>query len=123
YALTLRYGLTHGHACGVTLPRLLRYNAAVHDADCVHPGGAAHVRRGLDRLAQGAGARDAAGLARPGGRVLDACELARYDDLGLRPEEHEQLAAAALAYPRCRDNPRHLDLRILTELLAEPCEP
>lgn len=121
YPLTLSLGLVHGHACGVTLARMLRFNAGVTDQDCALPGGAAQARLVVARIAAAAGFGDdagaAAGLAGRVERFLTECGLATYDEL---PAQHRRIAAAALDYPQFADNPRRADLEILTALLDTP---
>jgi alcohol dehydrogenase class IV len=135
YPLTLRLGLAHGHACGAVLGRLLRYNAAVTERSCRDSRGVAHVRRviadivdAFDDAGDGAGdgAFDGAGdgaVSGVGGvdrRIddfLSRCALPRYDELAV---DHAQVAAAAVRYSRCHNNPRALDARALTDLLSAP---
>ena len=118
YPLTLRLGLAHGHACGVTLGRLLRYNHAVLPGDCADPRGVDQVRRVIDSLAAPLGGSPALAAARVE-RFLVACQLASYDELGV---DHRGVAAEAVTYPRCHDNPRRLDHESLGRLLGEGSE-
>ncbi|WP_033213686.1 iron-containing alcohol dehydrogenase [Kitasatospora phosalacinea] len=115
YALTLRLGLSHGHACGVALGPLLRHNAAVTEADCADPRGTAHVRRLIADLAAPLGGSPAEAAARVEG-FLAGSGLARLDEL---PVSAEEVAADALSYPRCHDNPRRLSHDSLSRLLAD----
>ena len=116
YPLTLRLGLAHGHACGVVLARLLRYNAGVSTRDCADPRGVGHVRSVLADLVEafdGASTVDQAA-----GRVdafLGDCALAPFDDLAV---DHAAIAAEAVGYRRCHNNPRVLDAPTLTRLLS-----
>ncbi|EFL30524.1 conserved hypothetical protein [Streptomyces viridochromogenes DSM 40736] len=118
YPLTLRLGLAHGHACGVTLGRLLRYNHAVPAGDCADPRGTGHVRRVLDALAAPLGGTPARAALRVE-RFITACGLTPYDALDV---DHRSLAAEAVTYPRCHDNPRRLDRESLGRLLGERSE-
>ncbi|HYN96764.1 MAG TPA: iron-containing alcohol dehydrogenase [Pilimelia sp.] len=116
YDLTLRFGLAHGHACGVVLARLLRYNAAITDRDCGDPRGARHVQSVLSEVVDAfAGAADVDHVAHRIDGFLDRCDLARYDDLAA---DHRSVAEQALGYRRCHNNPRALDLSTLTALLS-----
>ncbi|MBE1489807.1 iron-containing alcohol dehydrogenase [Plantactinospora soyae] len=135
YPLTLWLGLAHGHACGVSLPRLLRHNADVTTADCADPRGVRHVRAVVDRIAvalaadavPGTGgtvaARAGTVAARAGAaaarveRLLAGAGLAPLDEL---PVDAHDLAVEALNYPRCHDNPRRLDVPVLRRLLGTP---
>ncbi|MFF8783918.1 iron-containing alcohol dehydrogenase [Streptomyces sp. NPDC015125] len=118
YPLTLRLGLPHGHACGVTLGRLLRYNRAVSPGDCADPRGPDHVHRVLDTLAAPLGGSPDEAAARLE-RFIAACGLTRYDDLAV---DHRAVATDAVSYPRCHDNPRRLDQDSLSRLLGERSE-
>jgi len=111
YPLTLRLGLAHGHACGVSLGRMLLFNSAVRPDDCGDPRGPGHVRAVLGRLAQALGGTAGQAAARVES-FLRACDL---DDL---PLDHRGVAADALSYPRCGDNPRRLDRESLRRLLG-----
>ncbi|MER8224371.1 phosphonoacetaldehyde reductase [Streptomyces sp. NPDC094143] len=118
YPLTLRLGLAHGHACGVTLGRLLRHNHAVPAGDCADPRGTGHVRRVIDFLAEPLGGTPARAALRVE-RFLTGCGLTPYDELDV---DHHAVAAEAVTYPRCHDNPRRLDPVSLGRLLGERSE-
>ncbi|MGC5011105.1 iron-containing alcohol dehydrogenase [Streptosporangium sp. DT93] len=115
YPLTLRHGLDHGHACGVTLGRVLRYNAAVEDGDCADARGAARVRAAIARVTDAAGAGDAPTLARRIESFLASSGLPPVPDL--RPDA-ARVAAEALSYDRAGNNPRRLSIESLTRLLT-----
>jgi len=119
YPLTLRLGLAHGHACGVSLPRLMRYNAAVTAANCVDPRGPDHVGRVIDRIREALGESTVARAAARIEDFLGACGLAHFDDL---PVAADDIATEALSYPRCSDNPRQLTVATLSRLLGTPVE-
>ena len=117
YPLTLRLGLSHGHACGVTFSRMLNHNAAITDVDCHDPRGPQHVRTVLDRVAESLGLASPGQAAERIDRFLAECGLPHLGDL---PITAESLVAEALSYPRCHDNPRRLDGPVLTRLLTSP---
>ena len=107
YPLTLRAGLAHGYACGVTFGRMLRYNADVKEADCADPRGAARVRDVVDRIVAALGAADPADAEKRVDAFLGRNMLATLDEIPYRPD---LLAREALAYPRSADNPRVLSI-------------
>lgn len=115
YPLTLRLGLSHGHACGVTFSRMLHYNTAITDVDCHDPRGPQHVRAVLDRVAESLGQACPDKAAERIDRFLAECGLPHLGDL---PITAESLVAEALSYPRCHDNPRRLDVPALTRALT-----
>jgi alcohol dehydrogenase class IV len=50
YALTIGYGVPHGAAVAMNIATLLRYNAAVTDADCADQRGTGHVRAVIEQI-------------------------------------------------------------------------
>ena len=114
YPLTLRYGLPHGHACGVTLGRVIEYNAAVEVSDCADPRGAKRVRQAVSTVVSAAGATSASDLARRMDEFMLASGLSSSIDL--RADVHS-VAAEALGYDRSRNNPRQVDQDRLVKLL------
>lgn len=113
YPLTLRYGLPHGHACGVTLSRVMRYNAAVSDQDCADPRGPERVSKAISASVAAAGARAVPDLA----SKIDAFVAAHSPTVDLRADA-DTIVSQALSYDRAGNNPRRLDHRTLTKLLA-----
>lgn len=113
YPLTLRYGLPHGHACGVTLSRVLTYNAAVSDQDCTDPRGPERVSKAISASVAAAGARAVPDLA----SKIDAFVAAHSPTIDLRADA-DAIVSQALSYDRAGNNPRRLDHRTLTKLLA-----
>lgn len=117
YPLTLRAGLAHGHACGVSLGRMLRYNAAVEADDCADPRGPARVRETIDRIGAALGGHDVPSAADRVERFVARSGLGTLDDLDV---DTDLVAEEALSYPRCADNPRALTVPDLAKLLASP---
>lgn len=118
YPLTLHYGLAHGHACGLTLAAVLRYNAAV-GADCADPRGPGRVRAAIAEVVRSAGADSVEELA------AKVQALVRSPALPPAPRlrhEASRIATEALAYDRAGNNPRHVDVAALTQLLAGSAE-
>jgi|SRR5919108_5444385 alcohol dehydrogenase class IV len=117
YALTLRYGLAHGHACGVAFGRLADFNAGVTPATCTDPRGAGRVRATVGRIADALGT--VPGRVAPRlDEFLAAVDLPRLADLDV---DYARVAADAASYPRCHDNPASFDGR-LAEILAAPVQ-
>jgi alcohol dehydrogenase class IV len=115
YPLTLRYGLPHGHACGVTLAGMLRYNAAVGAVDCRDPRGPDRVRRAIAGVVTAAGADDVATLAHRVDTFLVAAGLRAGPDLGA---DAAWVVDEALGYDRAGNNPRELDRKKLVQFLT-----
>jgi alcohol dehydrogenase class IV len=115
YPLTARWGVHHGHACGLSLGALLAYNGRVRAEDCQDPRGLDHVRAVVDGVLRGL---DAPTLEtgeefirlvtqRIGLRTFD-----EYDafDLGV-------IAADVVHYDRFRNNPRAMGRAELEQML------
>lgn len=115
YPLTLHAGLAHGHACGVTFGRMLRYNAGVDEADCADPRGSRRVRRVVDRIVAALGAADPADADGRVEKFLRRNGLATFEEVPCQPEV---MAREALTYSRIADNPRALSLTSLTSQLS-----
>lgn len=113
YPITLRYGVAHGHACGLTLSRVLRYNAAVDSQDCADPRGPERVRQAISASVAAAGAAAEPDLA----RKIDRFVAAHSPTVNLRAEA-DAIASQALTYDRAGNNPRRVDRHTLAQLLA-----
>lgn len=115
YPLTARYGIHHGHACGVSVGSLLRFNDQVTPADCQDSRGYDHVRTVLDKIIAALSATDALSAER---RILDLMRR-----LGLRTfEQFEEvdvdlLAEDVIGYDRFGNNPRRMVAEQLVEFL------
>ncbi|MBN6051141.1 iron-containing alcohol dehydrogenase, partial [Nonomuraea sp. RK-328] len=119
YPITLRHGVRHGHACGLTLAPVLRHNAAVTEADCADPRGPERVRAAVAGVVRAAGAADPDDLARRVEAFLAAADLPPVT--GIR-DDADRIAAEALGYDRAASNPRHVDAPTLARLLTTlPC--
>lgn len=117
YPITLRTGLTHGHACGVTFGRMLRYNAEVTDADCADQRGVGRVRRVIANIVGLLGAADPADAELRVTRFLRGNKMATLDEIQC---PLDALVRDALSYPRISDNPRSLTVKSLTDCLGTP---
>lgn len=117
YPLTLRYGIAHGHACGLTFGRLADFNAGVTARDCADPRGADTVRQTLRLIADALSSEPGAIAARLD-RFLGEVGLARLAELDI---DWATVAADAMSYPRSHNNARRFGGR-LTEILTSPVE-
>jgi phosphonoacetaldehyde reductase len=119
YLLTTRFGVPHGHACGLFLGPVLEYNAAVTDADVADARGAGFVQDRIAEILKMIGALDAG----TGRRVLDGLMerlglATRLSRLGVGRRDVADLADAALRSPRLAANPRTLDRKALCDLIT-----
>jgi alcohol dehydrogenase class IV len=115
YPLTLHAGLAHGHACGVTFGRMLRYNADVDESQCADPRGSARVRRVVGRIVDALGATDPADAEKRVEAFLQRNGLATFDEVAC---PLELVVREALTYSRIADNPRALYFTSLTSQLS-----
>jgi alcohol dehydrogenase class IV len=119
YLLTTRFGVPHGHACGVFLGPVLAYNAGVGTADVADPRGVPFVRGRMRELARRLGAPDPATAAYRLEDLLGRLGLAtRLSAFGVTRDDVGALVQAALDSPRLAANPRRLDRAALTDLVA-----
>ena len=58
YPLTIYYGISHGAACGITLPYFLAYNYNVSDKDCLDARGPDFVKKRIEEITRFLGAQD-----------------------------------------------------------------
>ena len=121
YPITLRYGLPHGHACGLTLARILTFNAQVEDTDCEDPRGAQRVRRAISGSVAAAGAGSVDELARRIEVFLEAARLKTLATLSAAagfPAVAAEITDDALGYDRAGNNPRKPDRDKVVRLLT-----
>lgn len=121
YPITLRYGLPHGHACGLTLAQVLRFNARVEDADCEDPRGARRVRQAIAGSVAAADAGSVDELARRIEVFLEAARLTTLATLSATagfPAMATEITDDALGYDRAGNNPRRPDRDKVVRLLT-----
>ena len=108
YQLTMRHGIPHGHAVGLTLGHVGAANAEVTEDDCADPRGPEHTRRRV---------RDAAALLGVEPANLPESVSSLIARLGLPPSlsaagvpsDDVPGLAAAIDPVRSGNNPRRLD--------------
>ncbi len=117
YAFTSTHRIPHGHAVWLTLPDVAQYNAAVTDADCQDPRGAAFVRNRIASIA-----RRIAGEASPAALAAALRDFAAGIGVELNPlrlgvaDRAELRRLLSEANPeRMANNPRALDLDVWME--------
>ena len=93
----------------------MRYNAAVDGATVADCRGAGHVRKVLAEIAAAMNMASAEAAGQWLDSIFSRFGLPRLSDLPISPRD---LAAEALSYGRCYDNPRQVDLERLTVLLS-----
>jgi len=118
YAVTKRYGTSHGMAVALTLGQLLRFNASVSDADCCDPRGAEHVRSRIATLLE---LLEEPSAERGASRIHSLMESVgaptRLRDVGVKNKEAVAWIAAQVNVERLSNNPRKVDRADIERLL------
>ncbi|MGH3937701.1 MAG: phosphonoacetaldehyde reductase [Pseudonocardiaceae bacterium] len=118
YLLTTRFGVPHGHACGVFLRPVLDYNAGVGPADVADPRG---VRFVLARIREITSCLRAAGAGDHPGAIDDLLRGAglsmELTGFGVAVADVDALVDAAMDSPRMTANPRYVPREALRELV------
>jgi alcohol dehydrogenase len=120
YWLTTRYGIPHGAAVAVTLPRILEYNSRLSEVDCMDPRGPEHVRSRFGRILSLLDVNDVAEARQKLEQLiaLVECPVSLYD-LGIVDEEAVLELAARVSAERLANNPRQIPNGRLVELLVD----
>jgi alcohol dehydrogenase class IV len=118
YPLTGCYGIPHGHACALTLPRFFVFNAGVSAADVQDPRGAGFVRARMAELASLVGAATPQAACARLEALLGRLGLeTRLSELGLNGEDRERVIALGFNPDRVGNNPRRLTPQHLRGIL------
>jgi alcohol dehydrogenase class IV len=121
YPLTARYGIRHGHACALSLARVLSFNAGVTAADCLDQRGPEHVRDMVAEICARIGLADAEAAGPLLESLLRRLGLGGLDAFPQVDPGH--VARVVAASERASNNPRRAGVdsvrRILT-LMAAP---
>jgi len=117
YALGARLRLPHGHACAITLPGFLVFNAAANNDDVQDPRGASFVGERVCEVATLLGANTPELAADVLRSMMDCCGLeTRLSRLGATRETLEYVANHWDA-ARARNNPRRVTREAVLDVL------
>jgi alcohol dehydrogenase len=108
YELTMRHGIPHGHAVGLTLGHVGAGNFEVGEIDCADPRGPDHVRRRV-REAAGLLGVEPVGLPEAVSALIDRLGLASSLSAAGVPFDSAATLAASIDPVRSGNNPRRLD--------------
>ncbi len=119
YPLTSYFGITHGHAVGLTLPSMLEYISGVSSSDVADTRGYKYVRRSVDEIVLMLGAKN---ISEAKGKIIRLMETiglqTRLNGLGIKSEEDiENIVENGFNPERVRNNPRVLTRKALREIL------
>ncbi|MEK6886791.1 MAG: phosphonoacetaldehyde reductase [Nanoarchaeota archaeon] len=88
YPLTMRYGISHGHAVGLTLGKIFAYNSGVTDKDVTDKRGAKYVRNSISELCTLLGVKDAKQAEDKINSLMSKIGLeTNMGQLGIKPSE------------------------------------
>jgi len=117
YAMTSEFGIPHGLAVALTIGPMLRWNAAITQADCVDPRGVEHVARTIDQILGMLDADTPQDAALWFDNTLSAAGCStRLRAFGISRDQLTLLAANTNV-DRLSNNPRKLTDRNILELL------
>lgn len=115
YPLTAWHHLAHGHACGLMLGPVARFNAEVTPTDCDDPRGVGFVRSAIVSVLDVMGVESAQDIGALLTELCEASGLRTLKDLG--DVDATAVIKEAESYDRSGNNPRRLDLAGLVPLL------
>lgn len=120
YALTSYFGVSHGHAVGLTLPSFFVYNAEADIRDTVDKRGTNYVRNTISKLSKLLGCEDAyAARAMLTKLMQDIGLVTRLAALGIKTQRHIRLIMDNMNVERLKNNPRSLSRQSLRKILQE----
>lgn len=119
YYYTLRFGVAHGHAVGLSLGELLEFNALVEEGRCADPRGASFVKEIVAELLELLGCRTPKDGKRKVWELMDDLGLERdFRRLGIGLDEFKK-GLDEINWERARNNPRSHDRADLERLFAD----
>ena len=118
YPITALHGIPHGHACGLTLPQFLLFNAGTNDEDVLDRRGAAFVRQRIANLLDMLGVRTPEQGCRKLTELIAAIGLGtKLSELGIGEAGIQEIVARGFNPDRVKNNPRRLTKEALNKLL------
>ena len=110
YAVSMGYGISHGHAVSLTLGEVLVYNASVSNESCNDPRGPEYVRAAVLEICRLMGCEDP-GEARMkfNNMLIDFGLPIILEAFGVDSREKLNALAAEVNVERLSNNPRRLD--------------
>ncbi|MBT8043488.1 MAG: iron-containing alcohol dehydrogenase, partial [Verrucomicrobiae bacterium] len=120
YALTSFFGISHGHAVGVLLPKFLCYNQGVTEADCLDPRGVKWVKKTLSDITKLLGFDSAENLTDAIITLFQSIGLeTNLQTLGVDSAEKRNIIIKHGFNPeRVNNNPRQLTKAALRSMLG-----
>jgi alcohol dehydrogenase class IV len=120
YPLTALYGIPHGHACALTLPHFLVYNALVGPRDVLDPRGEDHVRARIGEILKLLGAATPEmGRHRLTALMTSIGLPTRLSAFGVTERGIDDIVARSFNPDRVANNPRRVTKAALRKMLIE----
>jgi alcohol dehydrogenase class IV len=118
YALTMLFGIPHGHSCALTLPGFMSYNVNVSDSDIADPRGVVWVQ---DRIHEAVAMLEVNTVDEAQtklGRLIAETGLEPHlSDLGIGENDIERVVNFGFDQKRAKNNPRRLSAQGLRDVL------
>ena len=119
YPLTSHFGVSHGHACTLTLGEMFVNNSGITDPECLDKRGAAYVTRIMKELCVLFAVERADEVQQRIDSLMDEIGLDRsLADLNIiTSEDHDIIVANGFNPERVKNNPRELTEEALRSIL------
>jgi alcohol dehydrogenase len=118
YGITAMFGIPHGHACALTIPAFLKYNASAVEGDVADPRGLVWVQSRIKEILEVLHAPNAEMGRLRLIRLIEGVGLQpSLTGVGLGAEEIDRLAAYGYDLDRASNNPRRLTAAGVREVL------
>ncbi|MEK6809415.1 MAG: phosphonoacetaldehyde reductase [Nanoarchaeota archaeon] len=121
YPMTSYFGISHGHACALTLAEMSLYNAEITPDECLDKRGSDYVKAVMQDLCSLFKVKDPQQLQQKVNRLMDQIGLdRRLSHLGIiHPADHGVIVANGFNPERVKNNPRNLTEEALREILKK----
>jgi|SRR3989344_2712862 len=119
YPMTSYFGVSHGHACTLTLGEMFVYNSKVMDSECLDKRGVEYVKRTMLELCALFSVQTAEEVRQKIDGLMDEIGLDRKLHLLniITPEHHDVIVANGFNPERVKNNPRELTEEALRAIL------
>lgn len=121
YPITSHFGVSHGHACTLTLGEMFVYNSKVMDSECLDKRGVEYVTKMMKELCALFEVQQAEDAQRKINSLMDEIGLERkLQSLNIvTPEHHDMIVANGFNPERVKNNPRNLTEESLRAMLKK----
>src|SRR3989344_4290388 len=119
YPMTSYFGVSHGHACALTLGEMSVFNAGITEAECLDKRGLRYVQGVMQDLCSFFKVKEPQQMQKKINLLMDQIGLSRK--LGtlniITPEHHDIIVANGFNPERVKNNPRELTEKALRTIL------